>query len=406
MPKKSDNPTLPNVTPGTLLSNTFTSPGTRNTNSDTALDSMLSQMQTLRDQASQGTISETDYASSINNLVNQAWNYRNEFGSKGSQYANRVNPQWNQIVNEGFATQNGQPFTQLDPFSKAPYAQSPALSGILQSYNASGKGRAQASQDIQSYATTFQQMFNSFVGRDPTAQEYDQFLQNVVVNDQPWAKTLDANQLRQETQGLLSQFYTGAAQETAQKKLQDQSQAAVASGSPFDVWQQSYTKSLGDVENSLMDFQSRLFEKLRPNLLTSLKAQGLLDTGALNTAFAGAANDLTSNVQNYMAQARNQAATDIANRRYDITSQPTNYALQNAFNTVPNLTASGQQALQNVYGNMVNTNMANLNYQNQLDLYNRQQSDQPSLLAQYGGQILGGTAGGFGQNVGKRLAYV
>ena len=375
--------------------------GGKSTNNDQQMTTYLQQMNNLKQQATNGQIDDQTYSKGINDLVTQAWNYKNQFASKGSQYANQVNPQWNQVVQAGFATQNGQPFTQADPFGKTPYGQSQNLQSILQSYKASGKGTAQASQDIQGYADTFQQMFNSFVGRDPTSQEYDQFLGDVVQNDQPWSKNLDSNQLRQETQGLLSQFYTGEAQKTAQQKLQDTANAAVAPGSAFDQWQQSYMKSLDDVSSSLQDYQSKLFEKIRPQLLTSLKAQGLLDTGGLNQALAGTAGDLASASQNYMAQAKGQAAQDIANQKYNVMSQPTNYAMSSAFNSVPNLTQSGQTSLQNVYGNMVNTNMANLNNSFANDMYSRQLSNQPSLLQQYGGAILGGAAGSFGSSLGS-----
>ncbi len=375
----------------------------KSTNNDTTLLSMLQQMQSLKDQATQGQVSEADYSKGINDLVNQAFKFRNEFGSHGSQYANQVNPQWNKIVQSGFATSNGQPYSTLNPFKGTPYEGSQQLQDMLKSYSTAGKGPAQGAKEIQAYATTFQQMFNSAVGRDPTAQEYDQFFGNVVQNDQPWSKPLDQTQLRQETSGLLSQFYQGEAQKTAEQKLKDASAAAVAPGSAFDTWQQAYQGSLNDVEKSLTDFQTRLFEKIRPNLITSLKSQGLLDSGALNQAFSGAAGDLASATSNYMANARMGAATDIANQKYGLMSAPTTYQLNTASSNPANLSATGQSALQNVYGNMVNTNLANMNYNNQRSLLEQQYSNQPSLLSQYGGLILGGAAGGAGQKFGSMI---
>lgn len=375
----------------------------RNTNQDVAMDRMLQQMQDLKNQASQGAITGDQYAKQINDLVKQAWDYRNQFGSKGSQYATRANQQWNNIVQAGFATQSGKAMTDVDPFAGTPYAGSDQLQSILQSYKAAGKGPADAANDIKSYANTFQQMFNSSVGRDPTASEYNQFLSNVVQNDQPWSKPLDQTQLRQETSGLLSQYYQGEAQKVAQQKLQDTANAAVAPGSAFDQWQKSYMQSANDLESNLLDYQSRLMEKIRPQLITSLQKQGLLDSGALNQAFAGATSDMTTTAGQLSAAAKAQAAQDIANQRMNVMSQPTNYQTQQAFGAVPSLMGTGQNALNQVYQNYANLNLAGVQNQYANDMYNKQMSSQPSLLQQYGGMMLGGIAGGAGQGLGYSM---
>lgn len=365
---------------------------------------MLAQMKDLRDRASNGTISQSDYTTKINDLVNRAWNFRNEFASHGAQYANQVVPQFNQIIQEGFATSNGRPNTTIgDPFSNTPYKGSSVLADLQASYKAAGKPPADAARDIQSYTNTFKQMFTDKVGREPTAQEYDNFLQSVVVPDQPWSKSLEQPQLQEQTRGLLSDFYTGEAQKTAAQKLQDEATSALAPGSAFDIWQKAYMGAANDVEKNLLDYQSKLFEKIRPQLLTSLQAQGLLDTGGLNKAIVGAQTDLANSAGQYAAGVRQAAATDVANQRYQVASAPSLYKTQAAFGAVPNLTAAGQSALQNVYNNMVNTNYLNATQAFQREMYDKQLGSQPSLLSQYGGMILGGMAGGAGQALGQKL---
>src|SRR6185369_690858 len=232
-----------------------------------------------------------------------------------AEIRNRVLAQHPEITSQAPTVDNLQKM-----FEGTPYASAPEFKNILQNYLSSpvsssgyggGTANPQWSSDVKNtldrYANTFTQMFKDKVGRDPTANEYDTFFKQVVATDQPWAAPTDFNRATEETKGTLADFFTTAAQEQAQKKAQEAAAAQVAPGSAFDQWANSYRNSISGVEQSLADFQSRLMEKIRPQLLTSLKAQGLLDTGALNTAFAGTAGDLTSAAQNYIAQARGGA---------------------------------------------------------------------------------------------------
>lgn len=365
------------------------------------MNTLFAQAKDLRQQALDGKIDQPTYEQNILPILQNAQSLYSQVARMGQKPANNIRPLFYQFANEGFIENTGGdnwvPVTQPDPLGGTPYGKSSSVQDILNSYKGAGKPLANAAKDIKSYGTTFQQMFASMVGRDPTEEEFNQFFSNVVKNDTPWSKSLDQTQLRQETSGLLSQFYTRTAQEEAQKRAEATSTAAVAPGSAFDVWSNSYRNSINDVSTALQDYQSRLFEKLRPQLLTSLKAQGLLDTGALNTAFAGAAKDLGESSSNYLAQAKTGIEQDIAQQKYGLMSAPTQFKLSNAFNTVPQLTQFGQTALQNVYGNLTNQNMFNQQAALQRDLANQQYANQPSLLSQYGGMILGGAAGGLAQ---------
>lgn len=303
------------------------------------------------------------------------------------------------------------PADQLkEKFSDAPY-QGPELQNILNNWiqsNSYGNypdkaGWASAVRTaLDTYASTFQSMFKNQVGRDPTSSEYDQFFKTVVTPEQPWNVNYLTQQdlTRQRTQGLLSDVYSGVAQQEAAKKLQEQSQAAVAPGSAFDQWSQSYAGSVNSVESALQDYQTRLFQKIQPQLLTSLKSQGLLDTGALNTALAGVQGDLASTGSNYVAGLKGQINQDIANQKYALQSAPTTYQLNTTAANPANLVSQGQTAL----GNVWNSYLMNQQYQQQKSLLDEQMGNQPSLLQQYGGLIAGGLAGGLGQGFGRRLA--
>lgn len=285
--------------------------------------------------------------------------------------------------------------------SDLPFYNTPAFQNIVNQFASDpnrtiqSEGNANAwKQQFQGWADTFASQFKNLAGRDPTADEYNTFFSQVVNPTQPWNHTADQAQIQQGAQGLLKDTFSSTIADAQRQKAEQQATTATAAGSPFDVWQQGINKSVNNLDSQLQDYQARLFEKIRPQLLTSLQSQGLLNSGALNEAFAGANKDLTDASQSYIANAKLAAGQDIANQKYAIQSAPGNFALQNTFNTIPDLTSSGQNALQNAFGNYMNTNLANIGYQNQLGLMNAYNQNQPSLLSQYGGQILGGATAG------------
>lgn len=296
-------------------------------------------------------------------------------------------------------------------FSDVPYQDTAAFQQLLNNFSSDPEKFLVNEQNasnwqnlIKGYGDQFALQFKNAIGRDPTPAEYNTFFQQVVLPLDITSHTPESLDVQQRATNLLNTAFSRTAQDEAQKKLEEQSNAAVAPGSAFDVWQQSYRNSLNDVEKSLTDYQTRLFEKIRPQLITSLGAQGLLNTGALNEAFAGAAGDLASANSDYLASAKGAINQDIANQRYSLESAPTSYRIANTVNTPTNLTSSGQQALQNVWQNILTQNYLELQnaYQNQL--LDKQYAQNPSVLSQYGGLILGGIAGGLGSAYGKKLA--
>ena len=300
----------------------------------------------------------------------------------------------------------------LDLFKGQSYYNDPEFQNIVQQYqNRAGQfgvvpQNAQPTyQQLTGYIDTFKNQFQNYVGRDPKPEEYNQFFK-FLGQQGPWAQEVTAfsGKIGPETTGLIKDYYTREAQNEAQKQLETQTQAAIAPNSAFDVWQNSYRNTLSDVEKSLSDYQTKLFEKLRPNLITSLQAQGLLNSGALNEAFAGAGKDLASEAANQIANARGAVEQDIANQRYQLASAPTSYQLSNTANNPANLINSGQQALQNVWQGVLQQNEFN-NQRRLLEMAPKQTSNP---LAQYGGLILGGIAGGlpgaFASYAGQRYA--
>lgn len=293
-----------------------------------------------------------------------------------------------------------------------PYYNTPAFQNLIN--NISGQSErtlvnqqnaSSFQNDIKGYANAFTSQFQSLAGRPPTADEYNTFFEQVVNPAKPWEVrgNVDQNALNLGATNLLGTVFQPTIADAQKQKATQQAAEATAPGSAFDVWQNAYQNSINDTEKALTDYQSRLFEKIRPQLITSLQAQGLLNTGALNDAFAGANADLTNGNLGFIANARQQANQDIANQRYGIMSAPQNAALTTTLNTIPNLTQQGQGALQNIWNNTMQNNAYDLQLRNQQALMDRQNANQPSPLNQYGGLILGGIAGGFGSGLGARM---
>lgn len=292
----------------------------------------------------------------------------------------------------------------IDQFQGLPYYDDPAFRNIIQiienrsqQYKNYEENRLPTYQQMTGYADEFRSQFKNVIGRDPSKEEFGEFFKHLT-NDQPWTQIINPNQLSQEVTGLLQNRFSSLAADEAEKRARSKAEAAVAPGSAFDVWQNAYRNSLSETEKSLSDYQTRLFEKLRPNLLTSLQAQGLLNTGALNEAFAGAAKDLSDESSRYIAQAKGGIEADIANRRYDIMASPGNFGLQTTYSGIPNLYSGGQAALDRAYQGY----LTNMNFENQMELMRASRPDRVSPLSQYGGLILGGIASGFGQGLGRR----
>lgn len=283
----------------------------------------------------------------------------------------------------------------VNSFKDLPYAQSPAFQQVINSFEDPNIGNTSNAdnwrQKIQGYADTFGSQFKNLAGRDPTADEYNTFFQQVILPENIGSSATPSQAtIEQGAEGLIKNAFSGTIQDAVTKKAQGIADSAVAPGSAFDTWQKSMEANVKSTSDQLQDYQTKLFEKLRPQLLTSLQSQGLLDSGALNEAFAGKAADLTDASSNYIAGIQTQTDQNIANTKYGITSSPANTALQNTFATVPNLTQNGQQALQNAF----NSSMMQQQYNNQLSLLNNQPNNQPSPLSQYGGLILGGLTSG------------
>lgn len=249
---------------------------------------------------------------------------------------------------------------------------------------------------VNQLGSQFSNSFQNLVGRAPTQDELNKFVTDYVI---PHTNDLaqPGSMIRQNPSTYLNDFvgntFQGAAKDYATQQLTDQQGQA---NFLADQYRQQGNQSINQTQQSLLDFQSQLFDKLRPNLITSLQSQGLLDTGGLNQAMAGAQKDLANSASGYLMDARLQnenAANQIA---FAGASAPFQYKQNNIMNQVPYMQQQGQQAMSNGYNNF----LTNMNYQNQLGLMAQQnkyqEGMQPSFLRTLGQSFAGslGQAGG------------
>lgn len=259
---------------------------------------------------------------------------------------------------------------------------------------------------VNSAASQFASQFENLVGRAPTQDETNKFYTNFIIPHSNDIGSSYGSTFNQQIDSNINQFvgenYQKAAQDYATQQLQGQQDQA---NSLADLFRTQGNQAISDTESSLLDYQSQLFDRLRPNLLTSLKAQGLLDTGGLNEALAGQQGDLANSAANYVAQLKLQNDQQANNIAFSGASAPYQYQQSQIMNQPGQLQAAGQNAL----GITTNTLMDNLNYQHQLGLIqaqtNAQSSLQPSFLRTLGqsfGNSMGSSLGSwFGPGAGQ-----
>lgn len=246
-------------------------------------------------------------------------------------------------------------------------------------------------QDITNFGNQFNTLFENLVGRAPTQDEMNRYVTDFVIpNTNNIAQP--NSQFRQTIRDQLGQFVGDNFQRAAQQNVEQQLQSQTGEANRLaDLFRTQGRQAINDTEQSLLDYQQKLFDKLRPNLLTSLQAQGLLNTGGLNEAVAGAQEDLATEGSNYLRDARLQNEQQANAIAFSGAEAPYQFRVGQIMNQVPQLQAQAQQASDRGF----QTFLQNLQYQQQLGLLQAQKQQQPSFLKSLGQSFLGGLAQSF-----------
>ena len=276
---------------------------------------------------------------------------------------------------------------------------------------------------LNSLSDRFSSLFTNSVGRAPTAGEMETFLQQYVVPHTKELTTSGSNYNTYQDQFLndfVGSTYKKAAQDETTRQLEAQQGKANDLANLFRTqgttalgqYGQSLESAVSDTEQQLIDFQSRLFDKLRPNLITSLQAQGLLDTGGLNQAVAGAQKDLGLAAQDTLMNARLSNKSRLAELQLQnemdanaisqgAAMDPYQFRREQALGSVPNFLQQGQQAMGNTLG-AINSSQDYARQVGLMKLHGQIQSDaRPSFLRTLGQNFAGSFGNAAGQFAGN-----
>lgn len=244
----------------------------------------------------------------------------------------------------------------------------------------------------------FTNLFTNMVGRAPTQDELNQFFHQsagqTIANSAGGLgrSETDSQGVRNNVAQYVGDTFQKQAQDTATAQLKGQQDQA---NSLADLFRTQGNSAINTTQQSLLDYQSKLFDRLRPNLITSLQSQGLLNTGGMDEAIAGVQGDLANNASQYIAQlqlANQQGANQIA---FGGASAPYYFQQGQIANQPSQMMAQAQGAL----GTNNNTFMSNLDYSHQLGLINAQANAQSSLQPSFLRTLGQSTAQGLGSNL-------
>lgn len=244
---------------------------------------------------------------------------------------------------------------------------------------------------ITQYGDQFSSLFKNYVGRDPSGDEVAKFYGQVVT---PNGRYADQQQLRDRTATFVGDTFQQEAQQQAQSILEGQKAEA---GRLSDLYRTQGQASIATVEGRLKEYQASLFEKLRPQLITSLQAQGLLNTGALNQSIAGAQKDLADQSSNFLTSAYLDNENQANAIKFGGEAAPYQYKAGMAQNMVGTLQQAGIGGLQNAY----NTQASQNQYQMQLGLMREQSRLAQEAQPGFGRTFTQSLAGSMGNGLGN-----
>lgn len=195
-------------------------------------------------------------------------------------------------------------------------------------------------KELNSSVDQFKNLFKNTVGREASTEDMAKYLQES--GSQALTGGVRGQALRNSTQQYIGDTFQQTAQEEAQKKTED---LAGKYGSLADTYMEMGKKSLGNLSDSLKQFSTSLFEKLRPQLNLAAQAGGYADSGGQTLQEQGALTDLANQGQGVLGQAAYDVENNANTIRYGGAAAPVSMASQFAANQPYVLANAGEGAL-------------------------------------------------------------
>lgn len=308
--------------------------------------------------------------------------------------------------------------TVTDTFSRdgktytSPYAGLPGYQDAFNKYvnylgsvhSDSDTLRSAIIKELDNTVTQFNGQFKNLVGREATPDETSKFFSEHGADTVQGGVRGEA--LRNDIVQYIGDNFQQAAQDTAQQKTQD---LAGKYGSLADTYMEMGKKSLGNLSDSLKQFSTSLFEKLRPQLNLAAQAGGYDNSGGQTLQEQGALKDLGTQAEGVLGQAAYGVENNANAIRYGGQAAPVSMASEFAANQPYVLQNAGAGALN--FGN--NNYNSQQQYLQQLGLLDAQgrisnrtfENNQPSFgrtLSQSFANSFGNSAGDQATQYGKQ----
>ncbi len=231
---------------------------------------------------------------------------------------------------------------------------------------------------LDTVGSQFNSMFESLVGRAPNTEELGRFYTetggDIVYNSPLGRSEADSVNVRNQVGMYVNDTFQKTAQQVAEEQLRGQQTEA---DSLAELFRGQGRSAISQTENQLLDFQTRLFERLRPQMMTSLQAQGLLNTGALNESLAGAAKDLSDASQTTLMDMNFQNEQQANAIKFGGASAPYEFSKAAIMGRPDNMRQTGMDALNRAF----TTYSQNLDFQQKSALMRQQiNASKPSFL--------------------------
>lgn len=246
----------------------------------------------------------------------------------------------------------------------------------------------------------FKNLFTNYVGRAPTADELGKFFKEnagqTITSTNLGRSENDPTGVRNNIANYIGDTFQQTANTEATNKLTDLSSQA---GGLADQYTTLASQSLSNLSDSLKQYQTSLFDKLRPQLNLAAQASGYQDSGGQTLQEQGALKDLGNQATAYLLPIQKQYQDTANSIRYGGASAPYSLASSMAVSQPNVFAGSGSNALN------FNNNVAfgNYDYQHQLQLMNAQRLQnellQENTRPSFGYSLSNSFANKFGSNL-------
>lgn len=257
-------------------------------------------------------------------------------------------------------------------------------------------------QKLGELANDFEGAFTNLVGRSPNAAEFQQMFSTIgpqIANSPGGFQNTAGQDILNQIQQYVGNSYQQTAKDFATQQLQNQVGQA---RDLADQYRQMGTQALDSTKQYLLDYQNQLFNRLQPQIITSMQAQGLLNTGGYNEAMAGAQKDLAAQAQGYLADANLQMQNQANQIAFSGAASPYYYQQANIMNQVPYLQQQAANAMNFQNQNYFNNQAFGQQMALQNNYFKNMQDMQPSFLRTLGQ----GFADSFGNHAGQYAAQM